>query len=159
MMERHYQCVQIWNKKMATIQEFLDEYGEDSTTNFQLIKWAKDLGFKLYCVMKNELERFNELKLKKQPVYIICNYQTTSEKGTHWTALYRDEYNSFFFDSYGIQPDLNVISFLEEGVYSTFKIQPYNSKICGVLCLYILYKLYQGEDFYATVLELNEYFN
>jgi len=146
------------------IKEFLDKYGIDSTTNFQLLKWSKDLGFKVYCIMRNELDKLNKLNLKTKPLYIICNYQTTKDSGSHWICMYRGAHTSdkgndgsYYFDSYGIQPFPEAIDFLEEGVYSAFKIQPDNSKMCGQLCLFVLYKLSKGEDFYKTVLNLNEW--
>ncbi len=46
---------------MLSIKEFLDRYGEDTTTNFQLLHYAKELGIKPFkVIMRNEL-----YKLKK----------------------------------------------------------------------------------------------
>jgi len=141
-----------------SLKQFLAKYGEDSTTNFQLIKWAKELGIKpFYCIMRNELEKLNKAKqklLKRNAVYIICNYQTTKESGTHWIAMYRSKEDAFYFDSYGIQPFPEAIDFLEDGVSSTFKIQKENQKLCGQLSLYVLFSLSQGKDFYDIVLEM-----
>src|SRR5829696_8255233 len=92
---------------MDTVRQFLNKYGTDSTSNFQLLKYAKDLGIKPFkVVMRNELYKLK--KTKKN--YTIANYQTTNEKGVHWVALYRSsaptEHSSkcFCFDSYGIVP-------------------------------------------------------
>jgi hypothetical protein len=152
------------------IKEFLERYGQDTTTNFQLLRWSKDLNIPNFKVlMRNELEKLNKLKSRsseakprsknKLPIYIICNYQTTKDKGSHWICMFKDNNQAFYFDSYGIQIFQEAIDFLEDGVYSNFKIQPSNSKICGVLCMFILYKLSKGEDFYKTVLDLNDHFN
>jgi len=46
-----------------------------------------------------------------------------------------------------------------DGIYSTFRIQPEGTQMCGQLCLYVLYKLHQEDNFYDTILELNDYFN
>jgi hypothetical protein len=141
-----------------TITEFLDRYGVDTTTNFDLLHHAKELNIKPFrVVMTNELKKLKKILAKT--VYVICNYQTTNEEGTHWCAIYRNHGNNYFFDSYGIQPDLEVLDFLEEGVHSTFKIQPIGSRMCGTLCLYLLYKLSKGYNFYDTVLDMNKYFN
>src|SRR5438093_1241263 len=169
------------------LEEFLNRFGTDTTSNFQLIKWSKELGIKpFYYVMRNEIKKLKKIKIsrrsaKRSPVYIIANYQTTSESGSHHVALYRGAHTSgrdsersssalrtvgvsriapsFYMDTFGIQPLLEVIDFLEDGVYSTFKIQPVGSKMCSQLSLYILYRLSQGFDFYDTVLEMNNYFN
>ncbi len=142
-----------------TLPEFLEIYGVDTTTNFQLIHWAKrELGIKnFYYVMRNEIKTLKSFK--KRPLYIIANYQTTSENGSHHIALYKSSKDAFFFDSYGLQPMQEIIDFLGEGIYSTFKIQPDNSKMCGTLCLYVLYSLYNGKSYYDIVLEMKDYFN
>jgi hypothetical protein len=129
-----------------TIQEFLNKYGTDSTSNFDLMRWAKELNIKPFKVlMRNELKRSRKTLREG---YIICNYQTTEDGGTHWVCFTP----SFYFDSYGIQPFPEVKSFLKNGaVYSTFRIQPDSSKMCGQLCLYVLYKLSKGNDFYDTI--------
>ena len=92
-------------------------------------------------------------------MYFICNYQTTEEQGTHWIAMYRGEAKSFYFDSYGLQLFPEALDFLEEGIFSTFKIQPDNSRLCGQLSLWILFQLHMGKDFYDSVLELMTYFD
>jgi hypothetical protein len=143
------------NNKM-NIHEFLDRFGVDSTTNFQLIKWSKDLKIpKLYCIMRNELNKLKKLKLKNKPLYIICNYQTSNESGSHWIAMYRGNSVNFYFDSYGIELFPEAKEFLEECVFSTLKIQKEGQKMCGQLSLFVLYKLSKGCDFYDTVLELS----
>lgn len=140
------------------IKDFLQTYGQNTTNNFDLLRWAKRLGIKPFKVlMKNELE---QLKLQsKRPIFIICNYQTTKDNGTHWVALFKTHDKSFYFDSYGIQPFQEAIDFLETGVFSTFRIQPDGTKMCGQLCLYVLQKLSDGNDFYDIILELHTFFN
>ena len=60
-----------------TFQDFIDRYGLDSTTNFQLIHWAKELKIpKLKYVMRDEL-----LDLKKTAKYIIMNLDSSEKKG------------------------------------------------------------------------------
>ena len=78
------------------ITDFLNRYGNDSTSNFQLLDWSKQLGIpKLYVRMANELDDLVRLKRKTtKPLYIICNYQSTKDIGTHWTALYKYKDNA-----------------------------------------------------------------
>ena len=157
-----------------TIQEFLDKYGTDSTSNFDLIRWAKELDIKPFKVlMRNELKGLRKSSGDNKRNYFICNYQSSEDGGTHWVCFTSVKHSnditqqSFYFDSYGIQPFPEAKDFLKNSVvnstnsavYSTFRIQPDGSKMCGQLCLYVLYKLSKGEDFYDTILELNEYFN
>ncbi len=141
---------------VLSISQFLDRYGTDTTTNFQLIQYAKELGIKPFkVIMRNELKKLKKLQEKnKEKYFIICNYQTTKESGTHWTGIYKDKDKSFYIDSYGLQPFHEAIDFMNDYTYSTFKIQKDGQKLCGQISLYVLYKLSKGEDFYSTVLDL-----
>ncbi len=84
---------------MLTLPEFLEKYGVDTTTNFQLLHWAKrELDIKIfYYVKQNEIKTLKSLN--KRPLYIIANYQTTVENGSHHIALYKSYKDSFFFYS------------------------------------------------------------
>ena len=136
-----------------SITDFLNQYGRDSTSNFQLLEWSRQLRIPgLRVRMVDELGDIGPGK----PVHVICNYQSTRDIGTHCAALYKDNKRAYFFDPYGVQPFPEAIQFMESGVYSTFRIQPDGSKICGVLCLFVLYRLSRGDDFYDIVLKLND---
>ena len=138
---------------MLTIKQFFKKYGVLSTTNFDLLKIAKELKIKnFYCCMKDELKDVSNCK--KLPIYIVCNYQSTINKGTHWVALYKDIQNSYYFDSYGIDVIKEAIDFLGHGIYNTFKIQKLGEEYCGQMALFVLYKLSKGYDFYDIVLEM-----
>ena len=42
--------------KVMNIKEFLNRYGVDTTTNFQLLHWAKQLGLKnFHVLMRDEI--------------------------------------------------------------------------------------------------------
>src|SRR6266550_650571 len=89
-------------KPSLSFQDFVARFGEDTTTNFQLIKWSKELNISnCYYSMRDELKH---LKKKKLPISIIANYQTSNENGTHHVALYKSKEYSYYFDSYGIAP-------------------------------------------------------
>jgi hypothetical protein len=116
------------------IKDFLQRFGTSSTTNFELIRFAKELKIpNFHCVMRNELKLLR--KLKQLPVHVICNYQTTDDSGTHWVAMFKDNKNSFYFDSYGIDLFTEAKLFLVHGIYSTFRIQPNDSQMCGSLSI------------------------
>jgi len=137
-----------------TIHDFFDKFSTDTTTNFQLIKWARDLGFKIHYAMRDEIKDLK--KKKKLPIFIISNYHTSIQEGIHHVAIYKNKDISYYFDSFGIQPFKEVIDFLDTNTrfYSSFQIQKANTKICGVLCLFVLYKLSQKEDFFDIILNL-----
>jgi hypothetical protein len=106
--------------------------------------------------MKNEIKTL--FRIKKLPIYCIINYHTTEQPGVHHVAMYKDKDKRFYFDSYGYPPLKDAENFLKEGnkslLYSTFKIQPAYSKICGQISLYVLFCLRRGEDFFDIILSL-----
>jgi hypothetical protein len=54
--------------KDMCIKQFLEKYGTDTTTNFQLLRWAKELGIKPFKILiRNELYKLQKTK----KVYII----------------------------------------------------------------------------------------
>jgi hypothetical protein len=62
---------------------------------------------------------------------------------------------SYYFDSFGFQPPLEVINYCEEPRYfCSFPIQKMNEVICGHYCLYVLHRLNNGEDFYEICFSL-----
>jgi hypothetical protein len=139
------------------IKQFLERFGTNTTSNFDLMDIARILNIpNFHCLMSNEI---NKLKRMKLPIYAVINYQSNKFDGTHWVCLYKDINKSYYFDSYGLQIIPELESYLRDGIQSTFKIQPDDSKMCGSLCMFILYKLSNHEDFFNIILTLNKYFN
>ena len=130
------------------LKSFLDKYGTNKTTNFDLMDIARDLNLKVKVLMKDELLEYKGNKP------IILNYQNSNQSGSHWVCLKKDSLNSFYFDSYGIIPLKEVFEYLNDFTYSTFQIQPDNTEMCGQLCLFVLNSLKGLEKFESTVLNL-----
>ena len=129
---------------MTDLNNFLFKYGVDTTTNFDLKDIAKDLGIKIKVVMHDEL--------KEKPVIYIINLDSSENKGSHWVCLYK---NKYYFDPYGVLP-IAAVQNLDGLLYNTLQIQPDNTKMCGQLCLYVLYNLEKGEEFEDLVLRMYE---
>ena len=91
---------------------------------------------------------------------MIINIDDSSNEGTHWTCLFIKNGVSYYFDSYGFEPTLEVMQYCKEPrYYSSFPIQKLNEVICGHYCIYVLYKLSLGCDFYDICDELYRYSN
>ena len=59
-----------------------------------------------------------------------------SQNGTHWTCFMTKDKKSYYFDSFGGQPDKLLLNQLPEPIINHFyKIQDINSKLCGSYCL------------------------
>lgn len=70
-------------------------------------------------------------------------------------AYYRDGPISTYFDSYGLDPPLEIVRYLGcSGRIQTFQLQGPDDVICGHLCLHVLRELAAGEKFEDIVLRL-----
>ena len=87
---------------------------------------------------------------------LVLNIDHSSNEGTHWTCLFIKDKNIYYFDSYGFAPPLEVLDYCKCNIrdYNTFKIQQYGEVICGHYCIYVLYRLSNGHDFYEILDEL-----
>ena len=52
--------------------------------------------------------------------------------GTHWTCFMVKDNKSYYFDSFGGQPDRCLLNELPKPIiYQKYKIQDINSRLCG----------------------------
>ena len=78
----------------------------------------------------------------------IVNLDASDGSGTHWVAWYKNGRTKIYFDSYGVQPPLEVIDYLRRPIhYNTDKLQTAGEVFCGHLCLYVLKELSDGHPF------------
>ena len=60
--------------------------------------------------------------------------------GSHWTCFLVKDNKSYYFDSFGGQPENFLLNQLPKPItYHSFKIQYINSRLCGRYCLYFLF--------------------
>lgn len=134
------------------LKEFMQKYGTNTTTNFQLIQWAKDLNIKpFYYCMRDEIVL---LKDEHPKYYAITNIHTTKQKGIHHSALFKDNKQLYFFDSYGLDPTKEILNLDLPIICSTFQIQNIGTKYCGQLSLWVLYQLSLGKKFEEIIINL-----
>ena len=128
-----------------SILDFLKTFGINKTTNFDLYEIANKLDLPIKILMNNELYKIEKTKKHN----IIINYQDNDKKGNHW-CCFRNR--NFYFDSFGIKPKQEVEKFLiKDYIYNTKQVQPFGTKICGILCLFVLYKLEEGFSFESII--------
>ena len=85
----------------------------------------------------------------------IVNFDKSDGPGTHWVAWYKNGKNKIYFNSYGVQPPIEVIWNLGKPIYyNTDQIQPTGEVFCGHLCLYVLEELSAGQEFQKVLNEL-----
>ena len=84
----------------------------------------------------------------------FVNIDNCSMGGSHWTAFIVKDNKSFYFDSFGGQPDKFLLFQLPKPIiYHNYKIQDINSKLCGSYCLYFFY-LIERMNYYDTILRM-----
>ena len=68
----------------------------------------------------------------------ITNLDEYSDIGTHWVALYIQNNDVTYFDSFGVEPiPKEIITFIGNQNIKTniFRIQAYDSIMCGYFCI------------------------
>jgi len=121
-----------------------------STSNFELEKIAEFLHLNLISVcQKDQLDEFDKVD---NGFYIINNQSSADGDGTHWTCLYLNKKESFFFCSYGAPPSNEIIVFCR-GFTKRLKtnnsiIQSLHSNNCGYYCLgFILFMTHNNYNY------------
>jgi len=104
-----------------------------TTTNFELENMARYFNLPLICVVqKDQLHQYDHIN---NAYYIINNQSSSDGSGTHWTCLYLNKKESFFFCSYGAPPSKEIIIYVKQFSkhlrYNNFIIQSLNSNNCG----------------------------
>ena len=146
MYKKSFRSRSFFRTTQINFKEFLAKYFKSihALNNFEIDEFAKKLEIKHWrgVFMRDELKG----KPLKHEVFIM-NTDISKNKGTHWVAIFIDN-EKYYFDSYGLSPPLEVIKYTGKPIkYNTFQLQGYNDVICGHLCLYVLWRLSNGDNF------------
>ena len=76
----------------------------------------------------------------------IVNLNTSTELGSHWLCYYKKGVNRIYFDSFGQITPFEIQRYLKKPSERWIKViqrntdivQPFNTHICGHLCLFVL---------------------
>src|SRR5271156_3899720 len=125
-------------------------FGKDTTSNYDLIDYAKKLKIKYFrgYFMNDELPK----KIKTNESGIV-NLQDSDEQGSHHVCYYKKGKLKYYFDSYGLDPSNEVLNYLKPNnkssdiISNIYQIQKMGSTMCGQYCLYVLFYLQKGYDF------------
>jgi hypothetical protein len=119
-------------------------------SNYDLINIGKKLNLNLTVICIDELKDYNDNKL------FIINLSKTTEKGSHWICYSIYNNNSFYYDSFGRKPPIEIIEHLKKNnfylMYNKKKHQDKNDYSCGWYCIFhILTLLYNNFNFRKTI--------
>ena len=84
----------------------------------------------------------------------FVNIDNGSQGGTHWTCFIVKSNKSYYFDSFGGQPEKFRPKQLPKLImYHDNKIQDISSRLCGSYCLYFFYSI-ERMKYYDAILKL-----
>ena len=135
-----YPC--LINMKILSFKDFMKKYKlkNDTMNESQL---QKIYNYNIYL-------RDSKINSDKGFVNIDNGFQG----GSHWCVFYVKNNKSYYFDSFGGQPDRFLLNQLPKPIiYHNYKIQDINSKLCGSYCLYFFY-LIERLNYYDTILKM-----
>ena len=125
----------------GSLQNFISGYG--ITSSSQLIELSKELNINLKFIgLTKDLQAMNPIT---NGSYII---NIGDGSGTHWTCLYIKNQEGFYYDSYAVAPENDLIDILNTNskvtkiIYNNdFQFQGLEEQLCGIYCLMFLYHM------------------
>jgi len=104
----------------------------NALSNFDIMKMIENQGvddFRMVC-MKDQLPD----KLERGS-YIVNLASSADKKGTHWVCFYYTPTFSYYFDSFGFIPALEIQNKITPYMYNDMEIQDIDSTACGYYCV------------------------
>ena len=143
--------------KFDSFKEFMKSFTKmEPLSNIQIIDKCKELKIKNFkgVFMRDELK----VRTSKNECFIL-NHDISSNNGTHWTCLFVKNAIAYYFDSFGLDPPLEILDYCKglERYCNTFKIQRYDEVICGHYSIFMLHSLSRGDSFFDILDELYRY--
>ena len=105
--------------------------------------------------------RYNLPNKIKDEAYVI-NLDEYSDNGTHWVALWVNNNNVTYFDSFGVEYiPKEIMKFIENRNIKTniFRIQAYDSIMCGYFCIRFFDFMFEGKTLteYTNLFSPNDF--
>ena len=80
--------------------------------------------------------------IETYPKALIVNTDPIEKPGQHWVAIFFEDKNrACYFDSFGERPNKTISNYLKNIktiYYNTEQVQPDNSYLCGLYCVFFL---------------------
>ena len=125
-------------------------------TNFEILKYYEN-----ESRFNGVYSRDNLPNKIKDGAYVI-NLDEYSDIGTHWVALWVNNNNVTYFDSFGVEHiPKEIIKFIENRNIKTniFRIQAYDSIMCGYFCIGFIDFMFKGKTLteYTNLFSPNDF--
>lgn len=99
-------------------------------SNYDIIKLCQHKNLPLNAVLMRD-----EVKKKLNYGFSVINLETTRQDGSHWTCVLYTPLTSYYFDSYGFVPPLELEEVIRPYTYNNTDIQDFDSEACGYYCV------------------------
>ena len=106
------------------------------SNNFEIQKYYKNEPRFNGAYSRDNLPEYSSARIK-DGAYII-NLDEYSDIGTHWVALYVQNNNVTYFDSFGVEhipKEIKAFINNKNIITNIFRIQAYDSIMCGYFCI------------------------
>jgi len=97
-------------------------------------------------------------KFKTKNGAMIINMNNSNQGGSHWVLLLLNKKDVVYFDSFGVVPSLEVLSFMKSCkrpiYYVDRQLQDLKSTSCGWFCIYFIVEcMIKGRDILDVLLQ------
>ena len=130
-------------------------------SNFDIEETANHCNVDVIIVMKDELKNMKPINTN----YIVNLESSSMGNGTHWMALKIENKDCVYFDSYGMLPPEEIITFCKRITkshlsYNTKEIQDLNAKTCGFFAIGFIIFLHikSSDDLYKKSSSFSDLF-
>jgi len=110
-------------------------------SNFDIIDICKEKGLPL-----NDILMRDQIKDNITYGYTIINLNNSNQDGSHWTVVCFTPLISYYFDSFGFVPPLELDEIIKPYKYNDKDIQDLNSEACGYYCIAFIKFLHDKND-------------
>ncbi len=123
----------------------------------KLLNFMKKYNLKNDTMDESELQRVYNYPIYHRDSKIISdkgfvNIDNGSMGGTHWSCFIVKDNISYYFDSFGVQPDKFLLNQLPKPIiFHNYKTQNINSQLCGSYCFF--FYLIERMNYYDTILK------
>jgi len=117
-------------------------------SNFDLLEWCKYLKIPINIA----LSRDRQIPHNPKQAIFIYDLEPHYMSGSHWTAAYVRDGVINYFDSFGLPPFQEMVDHAEKKnltlLHQNQQIQNFYTSTCGYFCVYFLYEMHKGTDYF-----------
>ena len=115
------------------------------------MNWIKFFGINNF----NHVISRDQIQNQNKRGFYIVNLDNKQGPGTHWVAMKIGQHLIEYFDSFGLNCPMEVVSLSNKiginYVYNSTQYQDLNSVLCGYYCLFFINERHKNETYYDII--------